>query len=109
MKSKLILIAGFLMVPMCLLGLLWQESFIWAICPQALVVMFIRQSLHGYDSLGAADYPDFAVALLYYPLIGWILSRAFRQGRFERMVAHVAIWHAVAIILAVSIVGIRRS
>jgi hypothetical protein len=88
------------MIPVCPFGLLYQQSFIWVVCPQALVVMFVRQLLHAYDSLGAADFPDLAVGLLYYPLIGWILSRANRQDRLGRVAAHVAIWHVAAIVLA---------
>ena len=33
MKSKIPLIGGFLMAPVCVLGLLYQQAFIWAICP----------------------------------------------------------------------------
>jgi hypothetical protein len=100
MKSKLFIIAGFSMIPVCLFGLLHQQAFIWVVCPQALVVMFVRQSQHAYDSLGAADYPDLAVGLLYYPIIGWILSRASRQDRLRRVAGHVVIWHVAAIVLA---------
>lgn len=100
MKSKLLLFGGFLMIPVSVLGLLYHQSFIWAVCPQALVVMFIRQWQHAYDSLGAADYPDLAVAFLYYPIVGWILSRACRQGTLRRVAIHVGIWHIVAIGLA---------
>jgi hypothetical protein len=108
MKSTLLLVAGFLMIPVCLLGLFYQQSFIWVVCPQALIVMFVRQSRHAYDSLGAAGYPDLAVGLLYYPLIGWILSRAHRQGRLRRIAVHVFIWHIVAIGLAVGAGEIRN-
>jgi len=101
MKSKLLLVAGLLMIPVCVLGLLDQQSYMWIVCPQALAVMFIRQSQHAYDSLGAAGYLDLAVGFLYYPVIGWILSRACRNGRFWRVAVHVAAWHIVAIGLAV--------
>ena len=89
------------MIPICLLGLLYHQSFIWAICPQALVVMFLRQSQHAYDSLGVADFPDLVVALLYYPLIAWILSRSFQAGTLRRVAFHVVIWHIAAIGLAI--------
>jgi len=82
-KSKLILVCGFLMVPICLFGLFYQQSFIWGVCPQSLFVTFLRQSLHAYDSIGAADYPDAAVAAAYYPVIAWILSRAFQRGQLR--------------------------
>jgi hypothetical protein len=106
--SASMLVAGFLMAPVCLFGLLYHQAFIWVVCPQALVVMFLRQSQHGYDSLGAADYPDLAVGLLYYPLIGWILARASRRGLFRRVVVRVALWHCVAIGLAVGAAEMRN-
>ena len=108
MKSKLLLIGGFLMVPVCFLGLWFQQSFVWVVCPQALVVMFLRQSQHGYDSLGAASLPDLAVALFYFPFIGWILSRASRARRLRRVVIHVVVWHIVAIGLAVGAAEMRN-
>jgi len=100
-KSKLILVCGFLMVPICLFGLFYQQSFIWGVCPQSLFVMFLRQSLHAYDSIGAADYPDAAVAAAYYPVIAWILSRAFQRGQLRRASAYVGVCHIAAIGFAV--------
>ena len=108
MKANLMLVAGVLMAPVCLFGLLYHHAFIWVVCPQALVVMFLRQSQDAYDSLGAADYPDLAMGFLYYPLIGWILARASRRGLFRRVVVRVALWHCVAIGLAVIAAGIRN-
>lgn len=108
MKSTPLLAAGFLMIPVCLLGLFYQQSFIWVVCPQALVVMFIRQSQHAYDSLGAADYPDLAVGLLYYPLVAWILSRASRMGTLRRVAVRVGIWHIAAMGLAFGSAAIRN-
>lgn len=102
MKPKLLLIAGFLMVPVCFVGLLYQQSFVWAVCPQALIAMFFRQSQHAYDSLGAADFPDLAVALLYYPLVGLVLSRASREGELRRIGFRVAILHIFSIGLALA-------
>jgi hypothetical protein len=63
--------------------------------------MFIRQAQHAYDSLGAADYPDLIVALIYYPLIGWVLSRASRKGTLRQVAVRIGIWHIAAIGLAV--------
>jgi hypothetical protein len=97
MKAKLLLVGGFLMAPICVVGLFWQWTSIWVLCPQALIVMFARQWQHAYDSLGAADYPDLAVGALYYPLVGWLLSRAVKRGRFARVGASVALWHVLAI------------
>lgn len=108
MKSKLLLIGGFLMVLVCVLGLLWQQSFVWAVCPQALVVMFLRQPLHAYDSLGAADYPDIAVAVLYCPLSGWILSLAAARNKLRQVVVRVGIWRGAFIGVAVSAFAIRN-
>jgi len=102
MTSKKLRIGGFLMAPVCVLGLGYHLSFVWLVCPQALVFMFLRQSQHGYDSPGAAGYPDLAVALLYYPIVAWILSRASREGRLRQVAIHAAIWHFVAVVLAVS-------
>src|SRR5580693_7061339 len=85
-KSKFFLITGFLMAPVCFMGLVFVQPLILIVCPQALVVvvMFLRQWQHAPDSLGAADYPDLAVAVLYYPVVGWILSRASRKGKLAR-------------------------
>ena len=43
----------FLITPMCAWGLLMGWAIIWIICPQAFVVMFLRQSKYAYDSIGA--------------------------------------------------------
>jgi len=99
---------GLLMAPVCVLGLLYQQSYIWGVCPHALVVMFIRQSLHAYDSLGAADYPDLAVAALYYPIIAWVLSRALRHDSAGRVSLGVAACHVAAIGLALGSLEIRN-
>jgi hypothetical protein len=107
-KSKLFFAGGFLMAPVCFLGLFYSQSFVWLVCPQALVVMFLRQWQHAPDSLGAADYPDLAVAMLYYPVVGWILSRASRQGGLAGVAVRVGIWHVVAIGLAVGAGWIRN-
>src|SRR6185503_12316035 len=82
-KSKFYLLGGFLMGLISVLGLVWQQSFVWQVCPQALVVMFLRQSQHAYDSVGAADYPELMVAILYYPLLGWILARAAARDKLQ--------------------------
>jgi len=63
--------------------------------------MFLRQSFHGYDSLGAASYPDLLVAVLYFPFVASILSRAFRRGQFRKASAYVGSWHGVAVLLAI--------
>ena len=96
------------MIPVCILGLFYQKSFIWGVCPQALIVMFVRQWQHAYDSLGAADYPDLIVALLYYPIVGWILSRASQKGTLRQAAIHIGIWHIAAIVLAMGAGEIRN-
>lgn len=108
MNAKIIMAAGLLMAPVCVLGLLYHQAYIWGVCPQALAVMFIRQSLHAYDSLGAADYPDLVVATLYYPIIAWVLSRAWRRGSLGRVSLGVAACHAAAVGLAFGIVEMRN-
>lgn len=70
--------------------------------------VFLRQSQRGYDSLSAADYPDLAAAVIYYPVIGWILSRASRKGTLRRTAIRIAIWHIVAIGLAVFTATVRN-
>lgn len=102
------IMVGLLMAPVCALGLLWQSSFIWIICPQALVVMFLRQSQRPYDSLGAGGYPDLAVGVLYYPIVGWILSQALKKGTLKHTTIRVAAWHAVAFVLAWSTAEFRN-
>ena len=96
------------MVPVCLLGLIGHQPFIWVICPQALVVMFVRQSLRAYDSLGAAHYPDLVVAALYYPIVGWILSQDLLREELRPTAVRTAIWHVVAIGFAVGTAMMRN-
>ncbi len=100
MQAKLPLIAGFIMAPICAVGLFWQWASIWVLCPQALIVMFVRQWQHAYDSLAAVDYPDLAVGVLYYPVIRLLLNRAVKRGKFARVGISVVLWHIVAIGLA---------
>jgi hypothetical protein len=103
MQRRVLLIAGFVMAPICVLGLLWRQAFVWIVCPQALVVLFLRQTQSPFDSLGAADYPDLAVGMFYYPVLGWILSRALKRGALPRTAAHAAVWHAIALGAAVAL------
>lgn len=97
MRAKLPLIAGFVLAPICAFGLFWQWGSIWVLCPQALIVMFVRQWQHAYDSLGAVGYPDLVVGVLYYPFVGWLLTRALRAGKLARVGGSVALWHVAAI------------
>ncbi len=108
MPRILPLLIGLLLVPICALGLLWHQSFIWILCPQSLVVMFLRQAGSPYDSLGAADYPDIAVGVLYFPVVGVLLSRALKKGNFRSTGLRIAGWHVVALVLAVTIAMIRN-
>jgi len=107
-NARFFVLGGFLMVPVCVMGLFWQQPYIWEICPQALVVMFLRQSQRAYDSLGAAGYPDLAVAVLYYPVVGGILSRAAAREKLPSTAARVVVWHVVAIGLAFGTAAIRN-
>ena len=80
----------------------------WVVCPHALVVMFVRQAYHAYDSLGAADYPDLTVALLYCPFVGWVLTRAAKQAKLRSIGLRIALWHVAVIGAAVLAVQFRN-
>jgi hypothetical protein len=103
MRPRVLSIIGTLLAITSVVGLLFQWSICWVLCPQALIVMFVRQARHSYDSLGAADYPDLAMALVYWIAIGWVLSRAVRTGKIKSVAVRVAAYHLVAIVLAVLI------
>ena len=90
-------------------GLVWCRSFVWVVCPQALVVMFLRQATSAFDSLGLPDLPELATAILYYPIIGWKLSKAAKQGKIIRVSIRVVIWHAIALALALAACALRNS
>src|SRR5436189_4337627 len=100
MKAQLPLIAGFVMAPLCGWALLWRWPFILFVCPQALFVMYVRQALQAYDSLGSPGYPDLAVAILYYPVVGWLLWRAIKHGTLPRVGGRIILTHVVFIALA---------
>lgn len=102
------MVGGLLMAVVSVIGLLYSQPYIWSVCPHALVVMFIRQSLHAYDSMAAADYPDLVVAGLYYPVIAWLLSRAGMHGRFGRICLGVAASHVLVVGLALACEGMRN-
>jgi len=91
-----------------LAGLLFQKSFCWLLCPQALLVMFIRQSQHAYDSLGAVSLPDLITALLYYPYVSWIVWRRSRAGKTRRTVFAVLLFHLVTIAAAYGAANFRN-
>ena len=100
MKVWLPVIIGFLMAPICVFALLRRWSSIWVLCPHALIVMFVRQWQHGYDSLGTPSYPDLAVAGLYYPILGWFLRRGIKSGRLSTTGTVAGLLHVVAIGIA---------
>ena len=101
-------IGGILSAAASVAGLCYHLKYIWVLCPQSLVVMFYRQSLRPYDSLGAADLPDLAVAAIYFPIVAWLLSRACNSGRFWHVARWIGIWHLVAIALAVGAAKYRN-
>ena len=107
-KLRVMLVGGWLMSPLCFFLLAYANSLMWVVCPQALVVMFLRQSQHGYDSLGAPDIPDLLVALFYYPVIGRILVRASKMGKFRQVAIRVVLWHIVAFGLAIFTAHMRN-
>jgi hypothetical protein len=100
MRPRLLLIAGTLLGPFCVAGLLFRWPLIWVLCPQAILVMFVRQWQNAYDSLGAADWPDLAVAASYGPMVGYVLHQADKRGKLARVSKPAAVWHLVAIFLA---------
>jgi hypothetical protein len=106
--ERILIVGGFFMGLICSVGLFLQGLFIWVVCPQALIVMFLRQMQHGYDSLGAAGIPDLLMGLFYGPAIGRILGHAIRKGNFRSVLGWVVIGHLVAIGLAVLLVVIRN-
>ena len=108
MQRVFILISVFVMAAVSAWGLCWHQTFIWIVCPQALVVMFLRQAQKSYDSLGAVGVPDLAVGVLYFPIVGWLYTQALKKGVLRRVAIRVAIWHAVAIIAAVATVMFRN-
>jgi hypothetical protein len=58
--------------------------------------MFVRQAQDGYDSVGAAGYPDLIVGALYYPVVGWFITRGISQERLARISSSVTLWHVAA-------------
>jgi len=108
MKAQLPLVMGFVIAPLCGWAFLWGWPLMLFICPQAVLVMLVRQAQHGYDSLGGADYPDIAVAILYYPIIGWILQRAIKRGTLPRVRVLIILAHIVAIALALGGAAVRN-
>lgn len=108
MNAKLPVIIGFFMAPLCIFALFWQWSGMWVLCPQALMVMFVRQWQHAYDSLGAADYPDLAVAAVYYPIVGGVLHWAVKTGRLKYVATAACLLHLAAIGIAWGAAAIRN-
>src|SRR4051812_13064216 len=92
-RPRLAVRAGLLLAPLPVLLLFFQFWIAWIVCPYALMVMFIRQSLQAYDSLGAADVPDLLVALLQFPLLGFLLARAARKGSLKPTLTAIFICH----------------
>lgn len=107
-NSWIFIIVGAVISPVCFFGLAYGQPYIWFLCPQGLIGMFLRQSQHAYDSLGAAGIPDLTTTLLYYPIVGWLLSRANRAAKLGRTTARILIWHIAAIGLAVALCRIRN-
>lgn len=89
------------MAGLAVMGLFLQHAYMWVLCPQALAVMFYRQSLRPYDSLGAADVPELALAVLYFPFVAWLLNRAQRKGDLRWTAQWIGIGHLVAIAIAI--------
>lgn len=107
MRLALPILVG-LLTSLSALGFCWGRAYVWFVCPQALVVMFVRQGLSPFDSIGAPDYPDITVALLYYPTMGWFVSQARERGTLRRTTVRVAVGHAIAIIAAFAAMHLRN-
>jgi hypothetical protein len=93
--------AGTVLAGIAATGLFLQHAYLWLLCPPALAVMFYRQSLQPYDSLGAADVPELVVAVLYFPFVAGLLNRAQRKGELRWTVLWIGIGHLVAIAIAI--------
>ena len=107
-KPWQIILAGWILAPLPPILLFWQNAAAWAVCPYALCVMFIRQAQHAYDSLGAADIPDMVVALLQFPVVGWLLAKAMQKRSIKPTLARIIVWHLVAITAAFSLAQYRN-
>jgi hypothetical protein len=100
-RARVFIIAGFAMVPIYFLGLIYVGwVFMLGFCPQALVVWNVMEAQHGYNSLAGPELPDIAVGLFYYPIVGRILSGASQRGTLKRTAGRVGVWHMIAIGLA---------
>lgn len=100
--------SGAALTGLAVMGLFLHHAYVWVLCPQALAVMFYRQSLRPYDSLGAADIPELAVVILYFPFVAWLLNRAQRKGDFRWTALWIGIAHLTAVALAVAAAGFRN-
>jgi len=100
--------AGAVLAGIAVMGLFLQHAYLWFLCPQAVAVVFYRQSLRPYDSLGAADVPELAVAVLYFPFVAWLLSRAQRKGELRRAALWIGFGHLAAVALAVAATRFRN-
>ena len=107
-SRSVIWLGASILVAVSVVGLLYRWALIWLLCPQSLVVMFWRQAQRPYDSLGAAGYPDLAVAALYFPLMAWLLSRANRNGKMLHIARWIGIWHLVAVAIAIGMATFRN-
>jgi len=107
---KFLLVSAILvMMAVCVFGLVYQSQIMWVLCPQSLVVMFVRQAMGPIDSLGAAHIPDLAVAAFYYPIVGKLLFRGLEQGAATRVIRQISLSHLVAIVLAIVCAKLRNS
>jgi len=96
------------MTPVCLFGLLYQMPILWALCPQSLALMFLRQAMGPPDSLGAAAVPELVVAAFYYPLIGKLLLRGIRHGVAIPLLKRISCWHLIAVAIAIGMAAFRN-
>jgi hypothetical protein len=103
----MISILGILLGILSVAALLFHHSVCWAVCPQALIVMFVRQSLRAYDSLGAADWPDLIAAVSYPVIVTRLLKRAQQRGVLRRGMIYLVMTHLIAIAAAFWLMLVR--
>lgn len=108
MTSKTLIIGGIIGACVSFLSMFCGWAIAWVLCPQALVVMFVLQSRHAYDSLGAVGLPDLIVGVLYYPVLSRLLVYASRRGRLNWAAWRSGFWHVGFIGLAFLTAQIRN-
>jgi hypothetical protein len=96
---KLIIAFGLLMAPVSICGLLFHQSYLVIVCPQAQIVMFMKAILEGaMDFAPGPAWPDITVAALYWPLVAAAMVVAQRADSLARCVSRIAYAHLAAVL-----------